>query len=444
VTPSGRWLEDAREEGPRAVRAALDESERFVASDVRARRVWARLQPRLLAPAPARPPGRRYTAVLGLAVASMLLGGLAVWRFAALPDDATLAQGAPAAGNHALAGEHPEAELVVRPADGAEIVRTLAGGAVAALGPRSALAIDGDGRPEVREGRVRFDVPRQPAGSRFAVSAGGVRIVVIGTRFVVGVRDGTAEVEVEEGTVEVWGAGGKAVRLARLERGERWPEAAAAPATPVRVPPRPSARPARVAPGVEPPAGSVDLVRQARGEADPARALALYERAARGQGPEAENALYEAGLLLRDRMQDPAGAIARWRRYRDRFPGGRLRPEADLSIVETLARTGQAAPALAEATAFLARHPHSERRAEIARVAGDLARAAGDCARALPHYREAARGGAADRDAAAFGTAACAQGPGEPEASLARYLRDWPTGRHAAEARRLLSGAPRR
>ena len=47
-------------------------------------------------------------------------------------------------------------------------------------------------------------------------------------------------------------------------------------------------------------------------------------------------------------------------RYRADHPTGILRLETDLSIIEVLARTGEADEALVEATDFLRRHPDTE------------------------------------------------------------------------------------
>src|SRR4029077_10101469 len=65
------------------------------------------------------------------------------------------------------------------------------------------------------------------------------------------------------------------------------------------------------------------------------------------------------------------------------------RVEADVSIIETLAKTGESDDALTEATDFLRRRPDSERRGEIARVTGDLYRARGDCRHAVGAYQVA-------------------------------------------------------
>ena len=64
---------------------------------------------------------------------------------------------------------------------------------------------------------------------------------------------------------------------------------------------------------------------------------------------------------------------------------------------------------LSEAVDFLRRHPNSERRAEMARLAGDLYRARGDCRRAVVAY-DKALGAARTRDvteAATFHRASC-------------------------------------
>ena len=119
-----------------------------------------------------------------------------------------------------------------------------------------------------------------------------------------------------------------------------------------------------------------------------------------------------------------------------------------MSIIETLARTGESDDALAEATDFLRRHPDSERRAEIARVAGDLYRARGDYRRAVGAYQIAV-GAARTRDvaeAASFHRAACLVRLGDaPGVDVARaYLRAYPAGRFRNEAAALVAGTAAR
>jgi tetratricopeptide (TPR) repeat protein len=102
------------------------------------------------------------------------------------------------------------------------------------------------------------------------------------------------------------------------------------------------------------------------GEAN--RAAEILARAAQGNGPAAENAAYELARVTRYNLGRPRQAIALWDKYRNRFPSGVLRTEADLSIVDTLSQLGDVRAALAEANAFIARHPNSERRGEVQRL----------------------------------------------------------------------------
>jgi tetratricopeptide (TPR) repeat protein len=143
-------------------------------------------------------------------------------------------------------------------------------------------------------------------------------------------------------------------------------------------------------------------------------------------------------------LGQPANAVAAWRRYRTAYPDGNLRAETDVSIIETLARTGDTDEALSEANDFLRRRPDSERRAEIARLAGDLYRARGDCRHALAAY-QITLGASRPRDAveaAAFHRAACLVHLGDPAgADAARaYLRTYPSGKFRGEATALASG----
>jgi hypothetical protein len=304
------------------------------------------------------------------------------------------------------------------------------GGVEAVIGRSGVMRID-DGAPRVEAGEVRFSVPHRQPGHPFVVRVQDYHVVVVGTRFGIALQDGATMVDVDEGIVEVWDT---QHRLARLTPGESWrsPTREAAAETPPPAPPVPAPVPAPVvvpAPSfvvptaithahhfVRRPARTVALAspggavedadakdpavaaRAALSSGDPGRALQLYRTLAQGTGPEAENAAYEVGKVLNERMGQPASAVAAWRRYRASYPDGILRAEADVSIIETLAKSGDSDGALAEASDFLRRRPDSERRAEIARLAGDLYRARGDCRRAVSMYQLAV-GATRPRDA---------------------------------------------
>jgi tetratricopeptide (TPR) repeat protein len=198
----------------------------------------------------------------------------------------------------------------------------------------------------------------------------------------------------------------------------------------------------------ETPTAEAAEARAALASGDTSRALQLYKTLAQGTGPSAENASYEIGKVLNEKMGQPLNAVAAWRRYRAAHPDGILRVEADVSIIETLGRIGETDEALSEATEFLRRHPDSERRTEIARLAGDLYRARGDCRHALPAY-QIALGASRPRDAveaAAFHRADCLVRLGDSGGTDAAraYLRTYPNGKFRGEAAALTSGsAPR-
>ncbi len=371
---------------------------------------------------------------------------------------------------------------------------TLEGGIEAVLGQSSVMRIE-DGAPRIEGGEVRFSVPHRQPGHPFVVRAEGYRVVVVGTRFGVNVDGkGDAEglgklkvgVDVDEGIVEVWEAV-SGQRLARLTPGERWQSPDVAPAAPAASAveaPKPTPAPSAVAPAVptaarlhhagkrlgaghtlalaspgdgapstdrtapETPTAEAAAARAALASGDAPRALQLYKTMAQGTGPSAENAAYEIGKVLNEKMGQPQSAVAAWRRYRAANPEGILRVEADVSIIETLGRIGESDEALSEANEFLRRHPDSERRTEIARLAGDLYRARGDCRHALGPY-QVALGASRPRDAveaAAFHRADCLVRLGDTGGADAvrAYLRTYPNGKFRGEAAALTGrSAPR-
>jgi hypothetical protein len=363
---------------------------------------------------------------------------------------------------------------------------TLEGGVEAQLGSSSVMRLE-DGAPRIEKGEVRFSVPHRPPGHPFIVRANDYSVVVVGTKFGVAVDGRAVGVDVNEGVVEVRQTSDQR-RLARLTPGEAWRsadvsvEASAAPppespapalavspiSTPAAEPTRARAsghdhpHPARTASrtlalatpgegggrvsGVSASA-SVGMIandeasataRTALAAGDPTKALQIYRALALKTGPVAENAAYEVGKVLNEKMDQPEGAVAAWRRYRLDYPDGILRVEADVSIIETLVRAGSADDALGEANDFLRRRPDSERRAEIARLAGDLYRARGDCRRAVAAY-QIVLGASRPRDiveVANFHRAACLVRLGDAAGgdAVRAYLRAYPSGRFRSEA----------
>jgi hypothetical protein len=415
------------------LRRAFDEAQLRIPDDVMLRRGWAAISGR-----PTWRPrgwswfagGMASTAAIAVACAALL------WpRAVETPgrrDRATIAM---------VTGTEGEATMTTG-AEGRQV--TLDGGVEARLEGSSVMRIDrGDAR--VEEGAVRFSVPQRRPGQPFVVRAQQYRVVVLGTKFGVAVRgDKQVDVDVTEGVVEVWSD----VRVARLERGESWHS------SPAEAPP-PATHAPVVAPEPAPPsaalAAEVELVvapapethkpsrrHSARGSSSSRVATAAAaESAPVRTGPGAENAAYEIGKVLSERGQ-PASAVAAWRRYRADYPNGILRVEADVSIIETLARSGETDDALAEATDFLRRRPDSERRGEIARVAGDLYRARGDCRQAVGAY-QIALSVTRSRDvaeAAGFHRAACLVRLGDAAGvdAARAYLRSHPDGRFKKQA----------
>jgi FecR protein/Tetratricopeptide repeat len=469
-----RWQGDDDDTVARELTGALDEARARLPDDVTMRRMWARVanveapdiesselsglsvdgEPspdvimpvadvvRLRATRPLRwiwfAGGVGSTAALTIAVVAWL------WpRHPATPTVALRPTATPAVETRIVPAPEGAAEGTIRTGAGEQLQLTLMGGAEARLESSTVMTVDHAGRAKVDGGEVAFRVPHQAPGHSYVVLAGPYRVVVLGTRFKLRLDDARRVViDAQEGVVEIWDH----ARLASLAPGETWVSPAlpglatppAADAPPAHTHPHPRATVAEATN-----ADDVEAVAKAALVAgDATRALALYRGLAQHGGPAAENAAYEVGKILRDRLGQPANAISAWRRYRAEHPNGVLRVEADVSIIETLVHTGDTTDALAEANDFVRNHPESERRAEIARVAGDLYRARGDFKRAAAAY-EIALASPLVRDAAepaTFHRAECLMRLGDPSGAEATraYLRRWPSGRFRTEAERLL------
>jgi hypothetical protein len=268
---------------------------------------------------------------------------------------------------------------VIRAREGERVRVALGGGATAELEEKSALTWDSQHRPAIQKGIARLAVPHQPPGWRFSVTAGPYVVTVVGTKFEVHVSNSTVGVDVTEGVVEVW----RNSHATRLAAGESWhgplyPEdpGSVTPESAALAAPAPSERP-QTSPVTAKPlssatARSLQEAETALQEGDTAKAIEILSRTAQGTGPAAENAAYELGHITRYNLNRPRQAVALWDKYRTRFPNGLLRTETDLSVVETLSQMGDIQAALAEANAFLARHPNSERRLDVQRLAERL------------------------------------------------------------------------
>jgi tetratricopeptide (TPR) repeat protein len=452
------------------LRRALDEAQQRVPDDVTLRRGWAAFDSRPTA-------GRRATRL------SWFAGGMASTAALALACAAWLWPRVV----HTPEREHVRQAVHAQtpPSTPTEMKRlTLDGGVEAELQHTSRMLIEGS-NARVEAGKVRFKVPHRRPGQPFVVRADSYRVVVLGTQFGVAVNgDRRVDVDVDEGVVEVWK---NEVRLARLEPGQRWnsapggethgngetadkateklelpktePAEKLAPSaesqsdvswtiekteTRRRQAHRSTGRVAMVATPAHAAAESPRAARAALAAGDAPRALQIYRNLAQKTGPVAENAAYEIGRILNDRGQS-AAAVAAWRRYRTDYPSGILRVEADVSIIETLARAGESDEALTEATDFLRRRPDSERRGEIARVTGDLYRARGDCRHAVGAYQVALSASHARdvTEAAGFHRAACLVRIGDAGGvdALRTYIRSYPEGRFRRQATELVEQA---
>jgi tetratricopeptide (TPR) repeat protein len=453
-----RWLDDAEDPARIALRRGLDESERFTHSELMQRRVWARVSD------PARTRRITQRAFLRGALVASAATAVAVIALQRIQSpgpggvggrtEVARAAQEPTTGA-ALSVTAPAGSLVETGA-GERVVRVLPRGARAEIAPSTLVAVDEQGRPELRRGEVRFSVAPGVASDaqKFSVRIASYRVVVAGARFVVKAQAQSITIAVEDGEAEIWNGS----HVVRIGSGETWSSdgaghdarRAGAPRgahdkTPALAPAAGTAELALQAKDDQQDRDDLAAARAARAAADPRRALAIYEQLASRSGPAAENALYEIGGIYHDQLKQPAKAVAAWDRYRTRYPNGLLRAEADLSVIDTLETSGNSADGtrtLNEALAFLKRYPHNERRGEVARVVGDIYRGRDNCSAALDFYRvvPSTKATSDDADDASFGQAACLYAMRDDGASpaLRAYLAQNPRGRHARDAARLL------
>ncbi len=493
-TPSA-WLSDPANQVEADLAAALDEARGRLPDEVTMRRLWSKVaSPDVEQPVRSRWPwfvsGVVTSTALAVAVGVWVLPMLVhpntklIFADAAGPEEkatVTVPEVVPAhppkIAEAGTAADSPTENTVpaptpvgksttVRTSSGQTRRLALHGGTAVRLSPSSMMTVtaqsDGVDRPAVEKGDVAFAVPHQAPGHNFTVAAGPYRIVVIGTKFRLHVEGVKVAVAVDEGVVEVW----RKHRLVRLASGDSWQspldrngvavdgpvtgpaEPQVAPPAPAPVVPTPAAVPP---PPVAAPAPTPDPMQEAHAAlaaGDPNRAIELYRAVIARGGTAAENAEYEIGRVQRDRLHQAPDAIGTWKRYRSTHPNGLLRVETDVSIIEALVSSGDSNAALSEANDFLRRHSESERRAEIARIAGDLYRERGDYDHALGAYQTALAASHKREvtEYASFQRAACLVALGQTSGNVAlqEYLRAWPEGRFSHEANRLLQGSTAR
>jgi Tetratricopeptide repeat len=210
--------------------------------------------------------------------------------------------------------------------------------------------------------------------------------------------------------------------------------------------PEPSARPGELSPtpAPQPPAPSADEDSKApdclsfarQGQTREAEACFLVR--AKGSGLAAEMALYEVARLRRDVLADADGALRALAEYRERFPAGSLRREADMSQLELLLQLGRSADALKQSDELLSSSASGERAAELRLLRGHILRKQSRYAEAAREYELAE--GARARGEATYFRALCLEALGRaPEAAAAfsRYLEQ-PQRPYAEDARRRL------
>jgi TolA-binding protein len=159
-----------------------------------------------------------------------------------------------------------------------------------------------------------------------------------------------------------------------------------------------------------------------------------------------ETAALSSVLALLKQRDGAQAALAQLQRYREQFPSGQLRPEAEAAQVQALLQIGRTDAAL-EALGAMARRGWDQvpRAFEMQSLYGELWAARGRCdlaqAEFLPLLTAAdERSEAYER--ALYGQATCASRLGNFDAAreaLRAYLRKFPHGRFAEAARKALA-----
>ncbi|MHB8420222.1 MAG: tetratricopeptide repeat protein [Myxococcales bacterium] len=165
-----------------------------------------------------------------------------------------------------------------------------------------------------------------------------------------------------------------------------------------------------------------------------------------------EDSLAQESALVGEALRSLAAgkaeaALAAAGSYLQRYPAGALRGEAEIARLEALLALGRREEAGRLLDGFAQRDfaalPRSD---ELRVVRGELLLEQGRFAEALASFEApGADATPALRERALYGRALCHARLGDPEGSrrdFARYLEGFPQGRHAAEAREALRGAP--
>ena len=270
-----------------------------------------------------------------------------------------------------------------------------------ALADGSTMRLDSSSRVEVagsaergvhlslKRGRIECKVTHRRAPS-FVVTADGVEVRVVGTRFSVeSVREGDAsrvEVRVDEGAVEVRSSG-RPGEVQRVEAGRTWSQVTRTDPV-AKAPAEPEPEPAPVAPSAEvaPPSAPAPDEPSAKPATETARTLLEeaneYRRAGRvadaarayetllARHPKdgrAGLAAFELGRLRMDRLGDFAGAIQALERAMTLAPGSGFREDAMARLVTAYARSGNAARCSRARDAYLKRYPEGVHRNTVAK-----------------------------------------------------------------------------
>lgn len=310
--------------------------------------------------------------------------------------------------------------------------------------PPNAAQPFGERQMFLDSGQLRARVDPQPANRPFVVITPQLRVIVVGTRFFVGVEPASSEVAVEEGIVRVEARSGRSLLLKAGERATS-DDARLMSQDDSIAPIASSANSATQAPArtqiTGPVAEAIQPFESCLAAEGSARRRCLMAHVG-DDGLSGQNAMYLLGQL-EAQAGNHEKAIEYWSMYTRRFPDGAMAPEVSRKLLDENLTLGKSREALDAADDFLKRFPADTRKAETTIIRGRLLCSLGEVDQAVRTFEALASATSAPgpKDLALYELAHCLVSVGDKRRglqALERYLAEVPGGRFTSEVRTLM------